>query len=138
MGDCELGEIKKKKKRPRGHRGERQREEKERLGKCMAISGQEKDLGMRLREIRSLTAGLSSAWGQLPVRTPGAWVQWYVRGSVSSCRKWFPPWRVVQQYKACPCPCLPPTGSVAGPRAQSAGGKGSHFPGVLWEKTKPA
>ena len=60
-----------------GHGGEgppsaeRQREEKEQLGKCRTISGQEKDLRLRLRGILSLTAGLSSDWGRLPVLAPG-------------------------------------------------------------------
>ena len=62
---------------PHGHEGEgppsaeRQREEKGGLGKCRTVSGQEKDLGMGLGGIRSLTAGLSSNWGLLPVCAPG-------------------------------------------------------------------
>ena len=50
---------------------ERQREEKERLGECRTKFGQEKDLGLRLRGIQSLIAGLSSDWSQLPVRARG-------------------------------------------------------------------
>ena len=69
-----MGEIK---KRLHGHRGvgppsvERQREEKERLGKCRTASGQEKDLRLRLRGIRSLTVGLSLDGGWLLV--PHLW-----------------------------------------------------------------
>ena len=68
MGNCEPGEIKTK---PCGHRGEgppsaeRQREEKEQLGKCRNIARLEKDLGLRLRGIRSLTVGLSSGASSL-------------------------------------------------------------------------
>ena len=75
MGNCELGEI--KKKRLHGHGGEgppsveRQRKDKERLGKHRTVSGQEKDLGLRLRGIRTLTMGLSSDRGQLPACAPG-------------------------------------------------------------------
>ena len=74
MGNCKLGEVKKKGLRHRGEgppSAERQRAKKERLGKCRTIAGQEKDLRLRLRGIRSLTAGLSSDWSQLPVRAPG-------------------------------------------------------------------
>ena len=85
MGNCELEEIN---KRLCGHGGEgppsaeRQREEKEWLGKCRTIAGQEKALRLRLRRMmQSLTAGLSPDWGQLPVHIPGevgsqAWVRW--------------------------------------------------------------
>ena len=60
MGNCELGDIK---KRPHAHGGEeppsaeRQREEKEQLGKCRTVAGPEKDLRLRVRRIRSLIAG---------------------------------------------------------------------------------
>ena len=50
---------------------ERQSEKKEWLGKCRTVSGQEKDLGLRLRGIQSLTTGLSLDWGWLPVHVPG-------------------------------------------------------------------
>ena len=74
MGNCELREIT---KRPCGTEGEgppsadKQKEEKQRLGKCRTICGQEKDLRLRLRRIQSLTAVLSSDWSWLPVRAPG-------------------------------------------------------------------
>ena len=38
---------------------ERQREEKERLGKCKTVSGQEKHHGLGKRKIQTLTARLS-------------------------------------------------------------------------------
>ena len=60
---------------------ERQREEKEQLGKCRTMSGEEKNLSLGLKGILSLAVGLSSAWGWLPVHAPGEkgsqpWVQW--------------------------------------------------------------
>ena len=45
--------------------GERQKEEKERLGKQKTVSEQERKLGPRWRKIQSLTAGLSLDWGGL-------------------------------------------------------------------------
>ena len=67
----------------------RDKGKRKQLGKCRTISGQEKDLGLRLRGIQSLTAGLSSDWSPLPVYAPGEdrrqpWVWWQVRGSVRS------------------------------------------------------
>ena len=52
VGNCEMGEIKSKATWvwSRGTpSAESQRGEKEQLGKCRTISGQEKDLGLRLR-----------------------------------------------------------------------------------------
>ena len=75
MGNCELGEIKKAMWAQRGGTpfwggtpfcGEtkgRERASRE----VRDLAGQEKDLGLRLRGILSLTVGLSSDWGQLPV-----------------------------------------------------------------------
>ena len=45
---------------------ERQREEKERLGKHRMVSGQDKNQGLRQRKIQSLTEGLSLDGGWLP------------------------------------------------------------------------
>ena len=121
---------------------ERQKEEKEWLGKCRTISGQEKDLGLRLRGIRSLTAGLSLDWGRLPV-PKSTW-----GGGEPALGAVVGQGRSPQLEKMVPSPegCtivqnLPASatlGTVAGPRAQSAGGQGRCLPGVLWEKTKPA
>ena len=64
------GGDKKKKKAAWAWRGgtpsaERQREEKEWLGKCRNVARLEKDLGLGLRGIRSLTVGLSSGASSL-------------------------------------------------------------------------
>ena len=45
---------------------ERQREEKERLGKHRTVTGQEKNHRPGRRKIQSLTEGLSPDWGQMP------------------------------------------------------------------------
>ena len=44
---------------------ERQKEEKERLGKYRTVSGQEKNLRPGRRKIKSLTVGLAPDWGWL-------------------------------------------------------------------------
>ena len=121
---------------------ERQREEKEWLGKCRTVSGQEKDLGLRLRRILSLTPGLSLDWGRLSVpkstwggREPGLGAV-VGQGRSPQLEKVFPSpegCTIVQNLPASATP-----GTVAGPRAQSAGGQGRCLLGVLWEKTKPA
>ena len=65
MGDCKLGEIKWAMQTRRGVIPFcRETKERERLGKCRTVSGQEKNLG--LGRIQSLTVGLSLDWGRLP------------------------------------------------------------------------
>ena len=61
VGNCELEEIKNNSVSTEGRDLllQRKRKEKKWLGKCRTISGQEKDLGLRIKGILSLTAGLS-------------------------------------------------------------------------------
>ena len=101
------------------------REEKERLGKCRTVSGQEKDLGLRLRGIRSLTAGLSSDWSWAPCShtwgggEPGCGGRSGAQSTVGESGSLQGGLRDSTK-PACICH---PQGSVAGPRVQSAGGK---------------
>ena len=120
---------------------ERQSEKKEWLGKCRTVSGQEKDLGLRLRGIRSLTflglepAPCSHTWGG---GEPGLGV--VVGQSLSPQLEEVVPsmegCMLIQNRPASTTPGL--RDIVAGRKAQTAGGKRRRFPGVLWEKTKAA
>ena len=70
MCDCELGEIKQMEEGSPS--AERQREEKERLGKHRTVSGQEKNHGPGRRKIQSLNEGLSLRLGPgCPDGAPG-------------------------------------------------------------------
>nr|XP_060515629.1 probable methyltransferase-like protein 25 [Panthera onca] len=120
---------------------ERQREEKEWLRKCGTISGQEKDLGLRLRGIRSLTflglgpAPCSRTWGGGEPGL-GAVVGQSLTPQLEEVVPIMEGCMLIQNRPASTTPGLRDV--VAARKAQTAGGKRCRFPGVLWEKTKAA